>query len=176
MPAPRGTHLPSRLSFPGRACRADQRRSPLGRPLGYAEPGDLMRPGLTALLAMLALGASASSAATVSCGSGATCGTVSVPLDWGNPSGGRLSIAYELFAHRRSAEPAAGTLVPLAGGPGGSNTAFPNDWQRIYGPLLERFDLLLVDNRGTGQSGAIDCPGLQHQGMTAATVAACAAH
>ena len=134
-----------------------------------------MRPGLTALLAMLAVGASASSAAAVSCGSGATCGTVSVPLDWGYPGGASLPIAYELFAHRGSAEPAAGTLVPLAGGPGGSNTAFPNDWQRIYGPLLERFDLLLVDNRGTGGSGAIDCPALQHQGMTAEAVAACAA-
>ena len=134
-----------------------------------------MRPALTALLAMLAVSASAPSADAVSCGSGATCGTVSVPLDWGNPGGASLPIAYELFAHRRSAEPAAGTLVPLAGGPGGSNTAFPSDWQRIYGPLLEGFDLLLVDNRGTGGSGAIDCPALQHQGMTAEAVAACAA-
>ena len=117
-----------------------------------------MRPALTALLAMLAVSASAPSADAVSCGSGATCGTVSVPLDWGNPGGASLPIAYELFAHRRSAEPAAGTLVPLAGGPGGSNTAFPNDWQRIYGPLLERFDLLLVDNRGTGGSARSTVP------------------
>ena len=108
------------------------------------------------------------------CAAGATCGTVPVPLDWRDPGGTSLPIAYELFAHRRGAEPAAGTLVPIAGGPGGSNTAFPNDWQRIYGPLLDRFDLLLVDNRGTGQSGAIDCPALQHQGTSAGNVSACA--
>ena len=108
------------------------------------------------------------------CGAGARCGTVTVPLDWGDPGGATLPIAYALYAHRSSAEPAAGTLVPIAGGPGGSNTAFPSDWGLIYGPLLDRFDLLLVDNRGTGQSGALDCPALQHQGMTADSVAACA--
>jgi pimeloyl-ACP methyl ester carboxylesterase len=109
-----------------------------------------------------------------SCAAGAACGTVSVPVDWTDPSAGSLAIAYELFAHRLSDEPAAGTLVPLAGGPGGSNTAFPNDWTQMYGELLDRFDLLLVDNRGTGQSGAIDCNALQHQGTSAANVADCA--
>ena len=40
--------------------------------------------------------------------------------------------------------------------------------------MLDRFDLLLVDNRGTGQSGAIDCRALQHGGTTAANVRECA--
>jgi pimeloyl-ACP methyl ester carboxylesterase len=97
-----------------------------------------------------------------------------VPVDWAQPSGGSLAIAYELFAHRLIDEAAAGTLVPLAGGPGGSNTAFPNDWTQMYGELLDRFDLLLVDNRGTGQSGVIDCSALQRRGTSAANVADCA--
>ena len=113
-------------------------------------------------------------AEAVSCPAGASCGTVPVPLDWWDPSRGSLPIAYELFAHRQSAEPSGGTLVPVAGGPGGSNTAFLNDWLQVYGPLLDRFDLLLVDNRGTGQSGAIDCNALQHQGTSAANVSDCA--
>ena len=113
-------------------------------------------------------------AEAVSCPAGASCGTVPVPLDWSDPGRGSLPIAYELFAHRQSAEPSGGTLVPVAGGPGGSNTAFLNDWLQLYGPLLDRFDLLLVDNRGTGQSGAIDCDALQHQGATSANVSDCA--
>jgi pimeloyl-ACP methyl ester carboxylesterase len=110
----------------------------------------------------------------VTCPVSASCGTVPVPLDWADPSRGSIPIAYALYAHRQSAEPVAGTVVPLAGGPGGSSTAFPNDWQQLYGPLLDRFDLLLVDNRGTGQSGAIDCDALQHQGATSPNVSDCA--
>jgi pimeloyl-ACP methyl ester carboxylesterase len=135
-----------------------------------------VRARLTALVAMaVVFVVSSPRAEAASCPSGASCGTVSVPLDWADPSRGSLPIAYALFAHRQGAEPTAGTLVPLTGGPGGSNTAFPNDWLQLYGPLLDRFDLLLVDNRGTGQSGAIDCKALQHRGTTAANVSACAA-
>src|SRR4051812_13216746 len=42
------------------------------------------------------------------------------------------------------------------------------------GALLDRFDLPLVHHPGTGQSGAIDCSALQHQGTSATNVAACA--
>src|SRR5450631_714524 len=50
----------------------------------------------------------------------------------------------------------------------------------MYGPLLGRRNLLAIDNRGTGRSGALECPSLQgYAGPsgTAAfqqTVAACA--
>ncbi len=32
----------------------------------------------------------------------------------------------------------------------------------MYGPLLDRHNLLLVDQRGTGRSAALDCPALQN--------------
>ena len=32
----------------------------------------------------------------------------------------------------------------------------------MYGPLLDRRNLLLVDQRGTGRSEPIDCPALQN--------------
>jgi pimeloyl-ACP methyl ester carboxylesterase len=44
----------------------------------------------------------------------------------------------------------------------------------MLSPLLDRRDLLLVDARGTGAFGAIDCPDLQQgQGMLLAAVAMC---
>ena len=61
----------------------------------------------------------------LTCPVGAHCGTVPVPLDWADPGRGSLPIAYALFPHRQSAEPTAGTLVPIPGGPGGSSTVFP---------------------------------------------------
>src|SRR3954451_15120794 len=104
-------------------------RIPMARS-GMTVPGRRWMP-VTLLVAMLVASAGDhASWATVSagpCGVGATCGTVSVPLDWRDPGGATVPIAYALYSHRRSAEPAAGTLVPIAGGPGGSNSAFPND-------------------------------------------------
>ena len=32
----------------------------------------------------------------------------------------------------------------------------------IFEPLRTRRDILIVDKRGTGTSGAIDCPGIQN--------------
>jgi pimeloyl-ACP methyl ester carboxylesterase len=46
----------------------------------------------------------------------------------------------------------------------------------MFGPLLDRRDLLVIDDRGTGQSGAINCPALQHfTGDVQAAVRACGA-
>jgi pimeloyl-ACP methyl ester carboxylesterase len=133
-----------------------------------------MRARWVVLVVVLVAGvAPARAASAVTCPEGAKCGTVRVPVDPANPSSGSLAIAYQLHAHTGRGARAAGTLVPITGGPGESNTAFPERWQQLYGPLLKRFDLLLVDNRGTGQSALIDCKPLQH-GVTAENVRACA--
>jgi hypothetical protein len=34
-------------------------------------------------------------------------------------------------------------------------------WLSIFAPNMDTHDLLLVDNRGSGQSAAIDCPTFQ---------------
>ena len=47
----------------------------------------------------------------------------------------------------------------------------------MYGPLLQRRNLLLVDQRGTGLTDPIRCPSLQHLvGPYAPAAATCAAH
>jgi pimeloyl-ACP methyl ester carboxylesterase len=110
-----------------------------------------------------------------SCPSGASCGTVPVPLDRANPDGGQLQIAYQLLPHKKAGA-VAGTIVPLTGGPGGSNTdpSSLEGWQLVFGNLLDNFDLLLIDARGTGSSALIDCNPLQRKGVTRANVESCA--
>jgi pimeloyl-ACP methyl ester carboxylesterase len=107
----------------------------------------------------------------------AVCGTVAVPLDRADRSGGTIAIAYELHRHSDQSKPSLGTIVTSIGGPGGSNIAARGLWLALFGPLLGRRDLLLVDHRGIGRSQAIDCPGLQHvRGDQAAAAAACGRH
>jgi pimeloyl-ACP methyl ester carboxylesterase len=70
--------------------------------------------------------------------------------------------------------------VATEGGPGYATTGSADDYVALFGPLLRSRSLLLVDDRGTGDSAAIDCPGLQrYRGRTdgepfAARVAGCA--
>ncbi len=58
-------------------------------------------------------------------------------------------------------QPAIDTLVPHEGGPGYSTTGTGADYASMYGPLLDRRNLLLVDQRGTGLSQPLRCPDLQ---------------
>ncbi len=99
------------------------------------------------------------------CGTSALsyCGRLSVPLDYGAPAGPRISIAYRWYpASAPPAGHAAGTVVPVEGGPGyPSIGSVEGGYSVMYGSLLERFNMLAVDNRGTGQSTPLDCPALQ---------------
>ncbi len=60
--------------------------------------------------------------------------------------------------------------------PGYSTTDSGLDYARMYGPLLHRRNLLLVDQRGTGHSLPVRCPELQNlDGPYAPAAAECAA-
>lgn len=100
----------------------------------------------------------------------AYCGKLSVPLDYGSATGPDISIAYRWYpASAPSAGSAKGTVLPVEGGPGypsiesvlyssGSGQA---GYAPMYGKLLERWNMLAVDNRGTGRSAPLRCPALQ---------------
>ena len=89
----------------------------------------------------------------------AFCGTLSRPLDPARPTGRRIDIAFRFYpASRRSDGP---PLVAVEGGPGYPSTGSRVEFRGIFGPLLRSRDLLLVDNRGTGDSALIDCPSVQ---------------
>jgi pimeloyl-ACP methyl ester carboxylesterase len=91
----------------------------------------------------------------------AHCGHVDVPLDPADPSAGTIAIGFELHTRSEAALPSLGTIVATEGGPGNATTSSAAGYLALFRPLLDRRDLLLVDNRGTGTSGPIKCAPLQ---------------
>ena len=103
---------------------------------------------------------SATARADAACLPGARCGSVTVPLDRQNASAGTIDIHYALVPHTDAARPVVGTIVPNPGGPGQAAIASAGLYLQAMAPLRRDRDLLLIDPRGTGQSGALACPGL----------------
>ncbi|HEY5389525.1 MAG TPA: alpha/beta fold hydrolase [Solirubrobacteraceae bacterium] len=106
----------------------------------------------------------------------AYCGSLRVPLDYASADSPRISIAYRWYPATGSTVAAAAhmgkrarTVVPVEGGPGypsigsvsyrslGANAGYA----AMYGPLLKRWNMLAVDNRGTGESAPLECAALQ---------------
>ncbi|HET9423491.1 MAG TPA: alpha/beta fold hydrolase [Nocardioides sp.] len=90
----------------------------------------------------------------------AFCGKIRRAWEPGNPSAGTVKVGFAFVPARR--QPAIDTLVPHEGGPGYSTTGTGADYAAMYGPLLDRRNLLLFDQRGTGLSRPIRCPDLQN--------------
>src|SRR3954452_10464976 len=102
---------------------------------------------------------------------GARCGLLDVPMD---PSGGvpgpqRLGFAV-LPA---TGAPTGGTLAVLAGGPGQAATPVARSIAKALAPVRADHDVLLLDQRGTGMSGRLECESLSSR-LTPATLRACA--
>jgi pimeloyl-ACP methyl ester carboxylesterase len=86
----------------------------------------------------------------------ARCGVLDVPENPDRPGGRRLSISVVVIA--ANAGPALpDPIVLLRGGPGEDAISAAALFIDLLAPLLERRDLLLVDQRGTGRSGALGC-------------------
>ena len=90
----------------------------------------------------------------------AECGFVTVPLDRLDPTVGTIDVGFEYYPHSGPG-PSLGTIVPVEGGPGYATRQSRFWYLDLYRPLMDRWDLLMVDNRGTGTSGVVDCPYLQ---------------
>jgi pimeloyl-ACP methyl ester carboxylesterase len=88
---------------------------------------------------------------------GVEVGALDVPIDYADPSAG----TFELFVARHLADPdqRIGSLLVNPGGPGFGGSDFAIFATSIYQPeLLDRFDIVGWDPRGTGLSEpAIDC-------------------
>jgi pimeloyl-ACP methyl ester carboxylesterase len=113
----------------------------------------------------------------------AYCGNLERPLDpqtaaaGGNGNPARITIHFEFYphtGHRPGTAPPEATLVASEGGPGYPATLSRDDYLALFAPLRENRDLLLMDNRGTGRSGALNCAALQSApSWTVEGVAAC---
>lgn len=94
----------------------------------------------------------------------ADCGELPVPLDPSQPDGERIDLHVALvpaLADDSLPDP----LVVIAGGPGDAATRFYAAMAGAFTSVAQRRDILLVDQRGTGQSAPLHCPGLDADGL-----------
>jgi pimeloyl-ACP methyl ester carboxylesterase len=90
---------------------------------------------------------------------GLDCATLSVPLDRGNAAPGTISLSLERL--QAGATPARTAVVGLAGGPGQAALPLASAMAKEMAPALGSRDLLVFDQRGTGNSGPLACAALE---------------
>lgn len=86
---------------------------------------------------------------------GFTCSSLVVPLDHSKVKGKTLDLQVAA-----AEEKARRVLVVLTGGPGQAGVPFVSTIAEILAPALDKYRLVMLDQRGTG-AGAIECPDLQ---------------
>ena len=88
------------------------------------------------------------------------CGELSVPLDYGDPHGAKITLGFNRLP---AADPAhrVGSLIVNPGGPGGAGSqvvAVEAAGGQLWHPALhERFDMIGMDPRGVGTSTPVQC-------------------
>ncbi len=87
----------------------------------------------------------------------ARCGTFVRPLNPAEPDGEQLELSVAVVP-ALNLEPQPDPLVPFAGGPGGGSIQFYAAYARAFEPVRRNRDILLIDQRGTGDSARMDCP------------------
>jgi len=93
---------------------------------------------------------------------GALCGNVPVPLDRNDLSQGTININFELYTHTAQDRAAKSAVLFNLGGPGAPTAGNRGAAFWFVGQNLDVHDLLLIDDRGRGLSGTIDCEDLQN--------------
>lgn len=89
------------------------------------------------------------------CSGSFDCATISVPLDYDNPSGTSIEIA---MLRRPAKGEALGSLFINPGGPGGSGIDMAMSANYYFSEdIRENFDIIGFDPRGVGQSTPVDC-------------------
>lgn len=91
----------------------------------------------------------------------ARCGNIRTLADPLRPKLGKQRVAFEFYRRSDKSRKSLGTLVAQEGGPGYPTTASRGYFRGLFRPMDNRRDVLLVDQRGTGKSGAIRCKPLQ---------------
>lgn len=86
----------------------------------------------------------------------ARCGNLVRPLDPADDSKGTIELRVAVVA-ALSLEPNNDPLVPIAGGPGQSTISFYAGYAGTFERVRMKRDIVLVDQRGTGDSAAMTC-------------------
>ncbi len=95
----------------------------------------------------------------------AQCGTVTVPEDRASGTGRTIALAVAVVK-ATGRKPAADPLFFLAGGPGQSALDTYPSLAGSFAKVNLTHDIVLVDQRGTGQSGGLSCPDSDVDGTT----------
>jgi pimeloyl-ACP methyl ester carboxylesterase len=91
------------------------------------------------------------------CGRGFECGWLEVPMDYDRPKGEKLDLAL-LKVLADAPDRRVGSLVVNPGGPGAPGTQYAAQASLVFrAPLLDHFDIIGFDPRGTGRSNPVDC-------------------
>ena len=120
---------------------------PLFSPIGAAQEG----PAATLELTDCRISASAGAP-----GIAARCANFVRPLDPDNESLGNIELRVAVIP-ALTLEPASDPFVPIAGGPGQSSISFYAGWSAAFERVRQKRDIVLVDQRGTGDSAAMVC-------------------
>ncbi|HLI19239.1 MAG TPA: alpha/beta fold hydrolase [Rhodanobacteraceae bacterium] len=92
----------------------------------------------------------------------AFCTKFPVPEDQADPKSRTIDLKLAILKSD-SALPATDLVVYLAGGPGQSAIQTYPEVAPAFAPLRKHHDVLLLDQRGTGDSHPLKCPGLDKQ-------------
>jgi len=86
----------------------------------------------------------------------AQCGILVRPLDPARPDAGVIELRVAVVP-ALTLEPLPDPLVPIAGGPGQSSIEFYAAYAHAFEQIRRNRDIVLLDQRGTGSSAALDC-------------------
>ena len=87
----------------------------------------------------------------------ARCGTLSRPLDPAGAVPGEIELKVAVVP-ALNLTPEPDPFVPIAWGPGQSAVQFYASYSSSFENIRRNRDIVLVDQRGTGESSAMDCP------------------
>ena len=107
----------------------------------------------------------------------AHCTTITVPEDRQHPQGKQIGLHVAVLK-ARSSDPKPDALFFIAGGPGQASTEAFLEESTAFDRIRSERDIVLVDQRGTGESNRLDCPdtpvsALPSDAEIASTVQAC---
>jgi pimeloyl-ACP methyl ester carboxylesterase len=154
-------HEPNRRTLRVRRSPTPRRRLTDTRPAAYDCRVRTGRRGV-ALLMWVTLAAPAWALDFAPCAEAGheafDCATLTVPLDRSGTVAGTVDLSIERLRQPTADLP---VLLALAGGPGQSATSFDAVFAAVFDGVLDRYQLVVFDQRGTGRSGVLDCPALR---------------
>jgi pimeloyl-ACP methyl ester carboxylesterase len=92
---------------------------------------------------------------------GFQCGSLRVPLDRAAPQLGSVRLAASRI--QAAENPSRSAVVGLAGGPGQAALPLRQSFARVLSSAITTRDLLIFDQRGTGESDALQCRSLRSE-------------